>query len=86
MNVAKHSGATQARILLEYGASSVRLHVCDNGAGFQTTPSQPVAAPGPWGGFGLQGMRERLEALGGTLEIASDGGAQVIATVPRREG
>ena len=86
MNVAKHSGATQARILLEYGASSVRLHVCDNGAGFQTTPSQPVAVPGPWGGFGLQGMRERLEALGGTLEIASDGGAQVIATVPRREG
>jgi hypothetical protein len=29
-------------------------------------------------------MRERLEALGGTLELANAGGARVVASVPRR--
>lgn len=42
------------------------------------------AAAGAWSGFGLLGMRERLEALGGTLELANAGGARVVASVPRR--
>ena len=82
MNVAKHAGATQVRLTLEYTPDAVRLSISDDGVGFDELPAG-VAAPGPWGGFGLLGMRERLMALGGTLELTSDGGAQVVAVVPR---
>jgi signal transduction histidine kinase len=83
-NAGKHSGATQAEVLLEYQPDTVRLSVSDNGAGFRDLdlPAGGVA-PGPWGGFGLLGMRERLGALGGRLELSSNGGAHVVAIVPR---
>ena len=38
---------------------------------------------GGGGGFGLLGMRERLAALGGSLELFNNGGAHVVAVVPR---
>lgn len=84
VNIAKHSGARRAEIVLEYTPELVRLCVGDDGVGFDGVelPHGP-ATPGPWGGFGLLGMRERLGALGGTLELKNDGGAQVIAVVPR---
>lgn len=88
VNVTKHAGATQVRLTLEYAPDTVRLSISDDGVGFDELPAG-VAAPGPWGGFGLLGMRERLVALGGTLELASNGGAHVVAVVPRqplREG
>jgi signal transduction histidine kinase len=83
-NVAKHAEATHASVVLEYTAEAVALQINDNGIGFDinTTLRSPVAA-GPWGGFGLLGMRERLAALGGTLEIRSEGGTHVRALVPR---
>jgi signal transduction histidine kinase len=84
VNVAKHAGATQVRLVLEYTPDAVRLSISDDGVGFDELPAG-VAAPGPWGGFGLLGMRERLAALGGTLVLSSDGGAQVVAVVPRTE-
>jgi len=82
VNVAKHAGATHVRLTLEYTPDAVRLSISDDGVGFDELPAG-VAAPGPWGGFGLLGMRERLMALGGTLELTSDGGAHVLAVVPR---
>jgi signal transduction histidine kinase len=82
VNVAKHAGATQVRLTLEYTPDAVRLSISDDGVGFEELPAG-VAAPGPWGGFGLLGMRERITALGGTLDLTSDGGAQVVAVVPR---
>jgi signal transduction histidine kinase len=82
VNVAKHAGATQVRLTLEYTPDVVRLSISDDGVGFEELPAG-VAAPGPWGGFGLLGMRERITALGGTLDLSSDGGAQVVAVVPR---
>jgi signal transduction histidine kinase len=82
VNVAKHAGATKVRLTLEYTPDAVRLSVSDDGVGFDELPAG-VAAPGPWGGFGLLGMRERLTALGGALELTSDGGAHVVAVVPR---
>jgi signal transduction histidine kinase len=83
-NVARHSQATEARLALIYTADGVQLSVSDNGVGFD--PASEGAngiAPGPWGGFGLIGMRERVAALGGTLMLSSLGGAQVLATIPR---
>ncbi|HEU4324926.1 MAG TPA: sensor histidine kinase [Roseiflexaceae bacterium] len=77
VNVARHARATRATVLLEYLPGAVRLTVSDNGVGFEQLPAPP--APGPWGGFGLLGMRERISALGGRLDLLSDGGATVVA-------
>ena len=84
VNAAKHSGATRVEVVLEYLPEAVRLSVADNGVGFdELALPQGVATPGPWGGFGLLGMRERISALGGTLQLTSNGGAQVVALIPR---
>ncbi len=84
-NVAKHAGASEVRITLEYNSQDVRLHIRDNGRGFgDDVLAQGVVSSGPWGGFGLLGMRERLNALGGTLELTSTDGAHIVAIVPRK--
>ncbi len=65
-NVIKHSGADRARIGAgpEDGGLVVSVH--DDGAGFDVESTQP--------GVGLTGMRERIELLGGELEIRSSPG------------
>jgi signal transduction histidine kinase len=65
-NVAKHSGATRVNLSLQAADKRIRLRVSDNGAGF----SAEMAAGRPMS-FGLAGMRERAERLGGTLAIRS---------------
>jgi signal transduction histidine kinase len=83
-NVARHSQATEARLALIYSSDSVQLSVSDNGIGFDPQmKSNDGITPGPWGGFGLIGMQERIAALGGALTLRSQGGAQVLATIPR---
>jgi len=86
-NVARHAQATEASVTLDYHADSVRLNVHDNGIGFEQQPlPDSEATPGPWGGFGLLGMRERVSALGGTLQISDEQGAQITASIPRLRG
>jgi two-component system sensor histidine kinase DesK len=58
-NVVKHSGAQNCRIALEATDSSTALDVEDDGRG-------PV---GPGAGTGLEALANRVQALGGTLEI-----------------
>lgn len=83
-NAARHAQASQVRVELEYLPAAVRLSVGDDGVGFAAQQlADAPAVVGSHGGFGLLGMRERLAALGGTLELASDGGAQVVAVVPK---
>lgn len=79
VNVARHAHATRAEVLLEYLPAAVRLTVRDNGVGFEQSLGLEECASNPWNGFGLLGMRERIAALGGRLELISDGGATVIA-------
>ena len=84
VNVAKHSGATQVEVVLEYTPDDVRLSIADNGVGFdEAAVREHRTAAAPWTGFGLLGMRERIAALGGILELTSDRGARVLAVVPR---
>jgi nitrate/nitrite-specific signal transduction histidine kinase len=64
-NVVKHAEATQVQIQLKYNENNVSLEVMDDGKGFE-----PEAASQS-GGFGLQGIKERVQQLGGTMKIES---------------
>ncbi len=83
-NSGKHSQATRVDIELRYQADGIELTVTDNGAGFleQILADQGTIGS-PWGGFGLQGIRERLQAMGGSLTLRNEQGAHVCARVPR---
>jgi signal transduction histidine kinase len=63
-NVLRHSDAELVELRLAYEADGVRLVVEDHG------PGAPVAVGAPGGGYGLTGMRERAELLGGRLSAA----------------
>ncbi len=67
-NVARHARARQVSVRLESGPKCVRLTVEDDGLGL-TGPVVPH--------LGLLGMRERVSALGGSLEVANAAGAGV---------
>ncbi|NJM08194.1 sensor histidine kinase [Candidatus Gracilibacteria bacterium] len=83
-NVAKHAQASQATIVLDYERDAVRLTIADNGCGFPADVfTRPEMYSGPFVGFGLLGMRERLSALGGTLDLCNRPGAEVSACIPR---
>jgi signal transduction histidine kinase len=79
-NVVKHAGASRAEAVLEREGGVVEVTVRDDGRGFD-----PATANG---GFGLTGMRERVELAGGELRIeASPGeGTTVSATIPFQPG
>ena len=65
-NVAKYAGASQARISLSRASGGLQFSVTDDGAGFDTAATRH--------GTGLQGMADRLAALGGTLHVHSRSG------------
>jgi signal transduction histidine kinase len=72
-NILKHSGATEARVVVERDETRVRLQIEDNGHGFD--PSTAHANPDRAGGMGLSGIAERIRILGGRLDIQSSPGA-----------
>lgn len=67
-NALKHARATSVVVKLRVGDREAELTVADNGQGFDVR-----VAPGK-GGLGLTGMRERVENLGGSLDIISGAG------------
>ncbi len=79
-NAVKHSGATAGRVVAHAGAGWLTLVVEDNGRGFATEGGS--TAPGS--GFGLLGIRERLNILGGRLEVrqALPTGTRIHITIP----
>ncbi len=66
-NVAKHSQAKRAEVMLSCPGDAVLLEVADDGLGFAPPPSAGR-------GMGLRSMRERTEALGGELVVSSEPG------------
>ncbi|SPE50070.1 putative Histidine kinase [Verrucomicrobia bacterium] len=68
-NAVKHGQATAIEVEVAFAEGMVRLRVQDNGCGFE--PTTITAAEGH---FGVQGMRERLSAIGGSLQIHSHPG------------
>jgi len=79
-NVAKHAGADRVQLRVRTADDRLVLLVSDDGRGFDPTADHS--------GFGLAGMRERVELAGGELQIESKPGAgtQVTASVPLAAG
>jgi signal transduction histidine kinase len=77
-NARKHAPGAAVTIALRYSSEWCELHVTDAGG---THEPGPLAASG--GGYGLVGMRERAELIGGTLEAGPTGeGFSVLLRVP----
>ena len=67
-NIAKHSGASVVTVILAKTRSGIRLEVGDNGKAFNVNLASTTA----WRDrFGLIGMRERVEMVGGKFAIDS---------------
>jgi signal transduction histidine kinase len=79
-NAAKHAPGTVPAVLLAFEPGAVVLTVTDTGSAHDGAPG-PLAQTG--GGFGIEGLRERAELLGGTLTAGPLGpGWQVTLRVP----
>jgi signal transduction histidine kinase len=78
-NVARHSGARQAQVRLNFLPESLELEIEDHGKGSDGSAGR--------NGIGLVGMRERAELLKGTIEFKRppQGGTLVTLKVPREE-
>jgi signal transduction histidine kinase len=79
-NVVKHAGPARAQVTIRYGDQDVTVEVIDDGRGAVTSVSDGRAGTG----HGLIGMRERVAAFNGDLEVGprSDGGFRVAARLP----
>ena len=77
-NLVKHSEATTARVLVQRSGGVVSLVIDDNGSGF--LPAKYERDPVK-GGFGLLGIRERVQLLGGVLTIRSMPGTGTVVTI-----
>lgn len=79
-NAARHSQATQVKVMLDMGEDRVRVSVDDNGRGFDPDAVQQG------GSLGLKLIRERAEMLGGNFEVDSavGRGARITFAVPSR--
>ena len=74
-NVVKHAGPARASVVVRYDRRTVEVEVTDDGR---------RSVNGNAAGYGLAGMRERVELHGGTLEAGSrsEGGFAVKARLP----
>ncbi len=83
-NVRKHARASRAVVRFERADGTVRVVIEDNGIGFEP---ERLSHEG-WPRFGLQTMRERVGAIGGTFALDSSPGTgtRVVLTVPALAG
>lgn len=70
-NVKKHAQAKTVIINIAFGSESMILTIVDDGKGFNLEEVNK-RNNGPNGGYGLHSMRERVELLGGSLDIKSE--------------
>jgi signal transduction histidine kinase len=78
-NAVRHSGARNAKVVVERLANSIVVRVTDDGRGFDPVRSR---------GMGILGMEERVKHLGGVLRVESQPGkgATVAAELPLPAG
>jgi len=80
-NAFRHAHARQVEVEIRYGHQQFRLRVRDDGRGIDLAI---LSGHGPEGHFGLRGIRERANAMGGKLVVWSeiDAGTEVELNVP----
>jgi signal transduction histidine kinase len=83
LNSYKHSRATELRIKVNYEPERIVMIVSDNGCGFDV--SRTLTAKAEPAGFGLINMQERVNIMGGQIEIKSqkNEGTTVLVLAPR---
>lgn len=74
-NIVRHAGASQCSVRLAREGQAIRLRIADNGQGSAVLTH----------GNGLTGMRERVQALGGQLQLRKDNGMTLELTLPMGE-
>jgi two-component system sensor histidine kinase UhpB len=81
-NISKHSGARNFSVTLDNSGKRLRVVISDDGVGFHAKAAASAET------FGVAGMRERVEQVGGTLRIHSpkSGGTRIQIEIPVRPG
>jgi signal transduction histidine kinase len=85
MNVVRHANASKAKVSVWRADNQMHISVQDDGVGFE--PAEALAKGVREGKYGLFSVKERLEQLGGRVEIESapDRGCKVTMTVPLKQ-
>lgn len=75
-NVQKHADASEVRIEVEQSGENLKLNVSDNGRGMPSDTQHT--------GFGIRGMRERIESMNGTVAISAqpNKGTSINVSIP----
>jgi signal transduction histidine kinase len=83
-NVLRHSEASKVSVSVDAAGWELRVRIEDNGRGFDSRRPRPAGRPG---GFGLLGMQERVELVGGRWEVQSTPGVGTVvsAALPIRD-
>jgi two-component system NarL family sensor kinase len=82
-NIHRHAGSKTAQIRLRRDAQTLVLEINDRGHGIAGSLLEHIRGGGAVAGVGIAGMSERMEQLGGCLEItSSDHGTTLRATLP----
>lgn len=76
-NVRKHAGARRAGVGIAVEDGALVIRVSDDGRGLAT----PAGSPADWPRYGIQTMRERAAAIGGSVEWSSLAGAGVVVRI-----
>ena len=81
-NAYRHSGATRIELTLRHGSTNFTMICQDNGLGIRADPASLCGRH-----WGIVGMVERIERIGGTCRIESqpDTGTKVIVSIPARK-
>ncbi|MBI5352097.1 MAG: sensor histidine kinase, partial [Chloroflexi bacterium] len=81
-NIVRHSQAVHATLKIDFSQHEVKLEISDDGVGFVMPKSPTDFAPS--GHFGLLGMKERSELIGGRFEVQSEagGGTRISVHLP----
>lgn len=82
-NVVRHAQCEKAKLELAFHPEQVVLQVSDEGVGIRDMPAEGLPR-----GWGLEGMRERVDSVEGDLQVSSpaSGGTIVAVRVPLHEG
>ncbi len=81
-NVQKHAEANQVTVRIQLKKHQADLLISDNGQGFDTAI---ISAPNNTDHYGLQGVRERVELIHGSLKLEThpNSGTSLLITVPK---